>query len=156
VDIVGVANLNTFMSTIPPYWKSFLDEMKVRVGDPTTEEGKKFLASRSPVNFTDRIDKPLLIGQGFNDPRVNHDESEQMVRKMEAKKTPVTYVIYSDEGHGFARPQNRTSFYAVTEAFLAQHLGGRAQPVGDDFKGSTIKIPNGADLIPGMSEAMAK
>ncbi len=156
VDIVGVANLNTFIGTIPAYWKSFLDDLKVRVGDYTSEDGKKFLASRSPVNFVDRIRKPLLIGQGLNDPRVNHAEPEQIVQKMEAMKIPVTYVTYSDEGHGFARPQNRTSFYAVTEAFLAQHLGGRAQPVGDDFKGSSIAIPNGAELIPGLSEAMPK
>jgi dipeptidyl aminopeptidase/acylaminoacyl peptidase len=156
VDIVGVANLNTFLSTIPPYWKSFLDEMKVRLGDFTTDEGKKFLASRSPVTHVDRIAKPLLVGQGYNDPRVNHDESEQMVRTMEAKKIPVTYVVYSDEGHGFARPENRTSFYAVAEAFLAQHLGGKYQAIGDDFKGSTIQVPNGADQVPGLTEALQK
>jgi hypothetical protein len=75
---------------------------------------------------------------------------------MEGMKTPVTYVVYSDEGHGFARPQNRTSFYAVAEAFLGAHLGGRFQPVGDDFKGSTIKVPNGADQVPGLSEALSK
>jgi dipeptidyl aminopeptidase/acylaminoacyl peptidase len=155
-EIVGPANLNTFMSTIPPYWKSFMDQMKLRVGDPTTDEGRKFLASRSPVNFVGKITRPLLIGQGYNDPRVNHDESEQMVRQMEARKTPVTYVVYSDEGHGFVRPQNRLSFYAVAEAFLAQHLGGRYQPIGDDFAGSTIKVPDGADLVPGLTDALKK
>jgi dipeptidyl aminopeptidase/acylaminoacyl peptidase len=81
VDIVGVANLNTFLSTIPPYWKSFMDEMKVRLGDFTSDEGRAFLASRSPVNFVDRIKKPLLIGQGFNDPRVNHDDRSRWCGK---------------------------------------------------------------------------
>jgi dipeptidyl aminopeptidase/acylaminoacyl peptidase len=154
VDIVGVSNLNTFLSTIPPYWHTFLDEMKVRLGDFTSEDGKKFLASRSPVNFVDRIKKPLLIAQGYNDPRVNHDESLQMVRVMEARNIPVTYVVYPDEGHGFARPENRTSFYAVAEAFLAANLGGTKEQVGKDFAGSTITVPNGADHIPGLTEAL--
>jgi dipeptidyl aminopeptidase/acylaminoacyl peptidase len=154
VDIVGVANLNTFMGTIPPYWKSFLDVLKVRVGDATTPEGREFLAARSPANFVDRISRPLLIGQGYNDPRVNHDESEQMVRQMEAGHIPVTYVVYPDEGHGFARPQNRMSFYAVAEAFLARYLGGRYQPIGADFAGSSIQVPNGAGLVPGVAQTL--
>jgi len=156
VDIVGVSNLNTFMSTIPPYWVSFLDQLKLRVGDPTTEDGKKFLASRSPVNFVDKITRPLLIAQGLNDPRVNHDESAQVVKAMEARKIPVTYVLYPDEGHGFARPRNRMSFYAVAEAFLAEHLGGRFQPIGSDFEGSSITVPNGAGQVPGLEAAIKK
>jgi hypothetical protein len=74
---------------------------------------------------------------------------------MQAKGIPVTYVLYSDEGHGFARTPNRNSFYAVTEAFLSQCLGGRFQPVGDDFKGSSIKVPTGAEFVPGLKAAIA-
>lgn len=154
VDIVGVANLNTFIKSIPPFWAPFLEQIKRRVGDFSTEEGQKFLASRSPVNFVDRIKKPLLIGQGANDPRVNQDESDQVVRAMKAKNIPVTYVLYPDEGHGFQRPANRMSFFAVSEAFLAEHLGGKYEPINDDFKGSSVQVPEGAAHIPGLAESV--
>lgn len=156
VDIVGVANLNTFMKTIPPHWAPFIPQLKRRVGDMTTEEGQSFLASRSPTNFIQNIKKPLLIGQGLNDPRVNHDESQQMVDGMKSKNIPVTYVLFPDEGHGFARPENRMAFYAVSEAFLAEHLGGSYEPIGDDFKGSSIKVPEGKQHVPGLGDAVKK
>jgi dipeptidyl aminopeptidase/acylaminoacyl peptidase len=98
----------------------------------------------------DRIVRPLLIAQGANDPRVKASESDQIVKAMEQRRIPVTYLYYSDEGHGFRRPENRRSFYAVAEAFLAKHLGGRFEPVGDDFAGSTIEFKSGRDLIPGL------
>lgn len=154
VDIVGVANLNTFIKSIPPYWAPFLEQIKRRVGDFTTPEGQKFLASRSPVNFVQNIRKPLLIAQGANDPRVNQDESDQVVRGMKSKNIPVTYVLYPDEGHGFQRPENKMSFFAVSEAFLAEHLGGRYEPIDDDFKGSSVTVPEGASHVPGLKEAL--
>ncbi len=154
VDIVGVANLNTFMKTIPPHWAPFLPQLKRRVGDMTTEEGRSFLASRSPTNYIQNIKKPLLIGQGLNDPRVNHDESQQMVDGMKKKNIPVTYVLFPDEGHGFARPQNRMAFYAVSEAFLAQHLGGSYEPIGEDFKGSSVQVPEGKQHVPGLADVV--
>jgi dipeptidyl aminopeptidase/acylaminoacyl peptidase len=156
VDIVGPSNLNTLLASIPPYWKPMLESMYIRLGDPRTEEGKKLLEDRSPLNHVDKIKKPLLIGQGANDPRVKQAEADQIVKAMQAKKTPVTYVLYPDEGHGFARPENRMSFYAVAEAFLAQHLGGRAEPIGDAFRGSSIQVPAGADGVPGLADAMKK
>ena len=151
VDIVGPSNLRTLLETIPPYWKPMMELWASRVGDPRTEEGRQFLDSRSPLTFVDEISKPLLIGQGANDPRVKQSESDQIVAAMEEKSIPVTYVLYSDEGHGFARPENRLSFYAVTDLFLAQHLGGRSEPVGDDFENSSIEILNGKDQIEGLS-----
>lgn len=154
VDIVGPSNLNTLLGSIPPYWKPLKSMFAVRVGDMDTEEGRKFLESRSPLNFIDRIKRPLLIGQGQNDPRVKVTEAEQIVDAMKKKGIPVTYVLYPDEGHGFARPENRMSFYAVTEAFLAKHLGGRAEPINDDFKGSSLKIKTGVEDIPGLSDAV--
>ena len=81
-------------------------------------------------------------------------EADQIVKAMQEHKIPVTYVLYSDEGHGFRRPENRNSFNAVTEAFLAEQLGGRFEPVGDDFKGSTIAVPAGADDVPGLTDAL--
>jgi dipeptidyl aminopeptidase/acylaminoacyl peptidase len=154
VDIVGPSNLNTLLGSIPPYWKSFYEEFATRVGDPRTEEGKKLLNDRSPLTRVDAIKKPLLIGQGANDPRVKQAEADQIVKAMKDKNLPVTYVLYPDEGHGFARPMNRTSFYAVAEGFLAQCLGGRYEPVGNDFKGSTLKVLEGAQYVPGLVEAL--
>lgn len=155
VAIVAPSNLNTLLSSIPPYWESLKEQFYRRVGDPRTDAGKALLKERSPLTYADKIRKPLLIGQGANDPRVKQAEADQIVSSMQAKGIPVTYVLYADEGHGFARPPNRNSFYAVTEAFLAQCLGGRFQPVGDDFKGSSIKVPTGAEFVPGLRAAIA-
>jgi dienelactone hydrolase len=126
------------------------------VGDPTTEEGKKLLGDHSPLNFVDRIQRPLLIGQGANDPRVKQAESDQIAAAMKKKNIPLTYVLFPDEGHGFARPENNLAFYAVAEAFLARQLGGRYEPIGDDFQNSSITIPDGSDQIPGVADALKK
>jgi dipeptidyl aminopeptidase/acylaminoacyl peptidase len=150
IDLFGISNLVTFVRAVPDYWKPWQTLWKVRMGDFTTEEGQKFLQERSPLNRVGRIVRPLLIGQGANDVRVKPAESEQIVAAMQARNIPVTYVYYSDEGHGFRRPENRRAFMAVAEMFLATHLGGRFEPVGDDFAGSTIAFKAGRDLIPGL------
>ena len=155
VNIVGVSNINSLLATIPPYWAPMVAQWKTRVGDYTTEEGRKFLDSRSPLTFVDRIKKPLLIGHGANDPRVKQSEADQIVKAMTEKNIPVTYVLYPDEGHGFQRPENRMSFYAIAEAFLAQNLGGRSEPFGDDFKGSSIKVPVDTGKIDGLQDALS-
>lgn len=155
VDIVGPSNLNTLLSTIPPYWKAGFEQMVRRVGDPRTEEGKKLLAAASPLTHAANIKKPLLIGQGANDPRVKQAESDQIIAAMEKNNLPVTYVLFPDEGHGFARPENNMAFIAVEEQFLANCLGGRSEPIGDVFKGSSITIPKGAELITGAQAALA-
>ena len=154
VDIVGPSNLVTLLNTIPPYWEPQVELWANRVGDHRTEEGRAFLTERSPLTHVDRISKPLLIGQGANDPRVKQAESEQIVQAMQEKNIPVTYALYPDEGHGFARPENNLSFFAVTEAFLAGCLGGRHEPVGSDLEGSSITVPTGAEHIPGLSDAI--
>ena len=154
VDIVGPSNLNTLLSTIPPYWAAFFEQFAKRVGDPRTEAGKQLLEERSPLTHVAKISKPLLIGQGANDPRVKQPESDQIVKAMQERKIPVTYVLFPDEGHGFARPENSKAFNAVAEGFLAQCLGGRAQPIGTDFAGSSISVPVGADGVPGLAEAL--
>jgi dienelactone hydrolase len=102
----------------------------------------------------DRIQRPLLIGQGKHDPRVKQAESDQIVAAMNEKKIPVTYVLFQDEGHGFARPENRFAFYAVAEAFLSEHLGGRYEPIGDAFQGADFTVPSGDDGVPGLSQAL--
>ena len=128
VDIVGPSNLITLMQTVPPYWEPLKKQFFHRVGNLETEP--EFLESRSPLFFVDKIQKPLLIGQGANDPRVKESESEQIVKAMEDAGKPVEYVLYKDEGHGFARPENRLHFYAIAEEFLAKYLGGKFEPVG--------------------------
>lgn len=154
VDVVGPSSLITLLSNPPPYWMPFMPVMKVRVGDHQSDEGKKFLESRSPLHFVDKIKKPLLIGQGANDPRVKQPEADQIVKAMNDKKIPVTYVLFHDEGHGFSRPQNRFAFYAVTEGFLAQHLGGRFEPIGSAFEGADFSVPSGQDQVPGLAEKL--
>ena len=154
VDIVGPSNLVTLLESIPPYWAPMLNMLATRVGDPRTEAGRTLLNERSPVNHADRIVKPLLIGQGANDPRVKRAESDGIVQALENNEVPVTYVLYPDEGHGFARPENALSFNAVVEAFLAQHLGGRFEPVGEDFAGSSLEVLSGLDGVPGLAEAV--
>jgi dipeptidyl aminopeptidase/acylaminoacyl peptidase len=156
VDIVGPSNLNTLLSTIPPYWKAGFEQMVRRVGDPRTEDGKKLLEAASPLTHAAKIKKPLLIGQGANDPRVKQAESDQIIAAMEKNNLPVTYVLFPDEGHGFARPENNMAFVAVEEQFLASCLGGRAEPLNDAFKGSSITIPKGASLIAGAQAALGK
>jgi len=156
VDIVGPSNIVTLLRSIPPYWQPQVQMFKDRVGDFLTEEGQKFLAERSPLTYADKIRVPLLIGQGANDPRVKQAEADQIVHAMQSHKIPVTYVLYPDEGHGFARPENRLSFYAVAEAFFAENLGGRYEPVGDAFAGSSILVPAGADQVPGIAAALEK
>lgn len=153
VDIVGPSNLNTLLSTVPAYWASFYEQLAKRMGDPRTEAGRQWLVERSPLTRADKISKPLLIGQGANDPRVKQAESDQIVKAMTANAIPVTYVLFPDEGHGFKRPENSKAFNAVAEGFLGQCLGGRAEPIGD-FAGSSITVPTGADGVPGLAEAL--
>ncbi|MEH2012180.1 S9 family peptidase [Nostoc sp.] len=129
VDIVGPSNLITLIETIPPYWEPMKAMLYHRVGNLETEE--EFLKSRSPLFFADRIQKPLLIGQGANDPRVKQSESDQIVNAMQQAGLPVQYALYTDEGHGFARPENRLHFFAIAEEFLAKYLGGRFEPLRD-------------------------
>ena len=114
------------------------------------------LWERSPLNHAGKIRKPLLIGQGANDPRVKQAESDQIISAMRAKDLPVTYVLYPEEGHGFAVPENRLSFQAITEAFLVANLGGVAEPIGKDFEGAKLEVREGAGHIPGLDGALDK
>jgi dipeptidyl aminopeptidase/acylaminoacyl peptidase len=154
VDIVGPSNLITLIESIPPYWEPMLDLFASRVGDTRTEGGRTLLMERSPLTHAEKISKPLLIGQGANDPRVKQQEADQIVTAMQAKNIPVTYVLFPDEGHGFARPENRLAFNAVAESFLAECLGGRVEPIGDDFEGSSITVPVGAADVAGLEELL--
>lgn len=154
VDIVGPSNLETLLKTIPPYWTAGIQQFHRRMGNPNTPEGLALLKERSPLYKAGNIVRPLLIGQGANDPRVNQAESDQIVNAMQQKGIPVTYVLFPDEGHGFARPDNNIAFNAVTENFLATCLGGRAEPIGDTVKSSSAQVPAGAAFTPGLEAAL--
>ena len=117
------------------------------VGDVDTEEGRLELTKRSPLTLVDKIEKPLLIGQGANDPRVKQLEADQIVEAMQKHEIPVTYVVFPDEGHGFHRPENNIAFNAIAENFLATVLGGRAEPISGEVESSTARIVTGAELL---------
>lgn len=120
VDYVGVSNLFTFMKTIPPYWKPFLGMMHEMVGDP--EKDRERMAAASPALHADRIKAPLLVVQGARDPRVNKDESDQMVAALKARGIDVPYIVKDNEGHGFHNEENQFAFYEAMEQFLARYL----------------------------------
>jgi len=128
VDMVGPSNLVTLLRSIPPYWATFRATLHRRVGDPDQEE--EFLKSCSPLFKADQIRIPILIAQGANDPRVKQAESEQIVDAMKARGLDYEYLLFPDEGHGFAKPENRLKFHAQAEKFLAKHLGGRCEDEG--------------------------
>jgi dipeptidyl aminopeptidase/acylaminoacyl peptidase len=147
VDIVGPSNLETLLATIPPYWEPQVKQFHERMGNPGTPEGKQLLIDRSPLYKADQITKPLLIGQGANDPRVKQSESDQIVEAMQRHGVPVTYVLFPDEGHGFAKPTNNIAFNAIAENFLSTCLGGRAEPMGGELEASSAQIVTGKELL---------
>lgn len=126
VDIVGPSNLKTLMNSIPSYWKPMKTQMSMRVGPVETDN--QFNHAISPLFHVDNIKAPLFIGQGKNDPRVKIAESDQIVAAMRGKDLPVSYIVFPDEGHGFARPENRLDFFGRVEVFLKRYIGGRLEP----------------------------
>ena len=154
VDIVGPSNLETLLATIPPYWAPMVKIFHERMGDPSTPDGLAALKAASPLYKASAITKPLLILQGANDPRVKQSESDQIVGAMKEAGIPVTYVLFPDEGHGFARPVNSIADSAITENFLAPILGGRSEPIGDTVAASTAEILEGVDHVTGLAGAI--
>ena len=150
VSLVGPSNISVFL----PGWN--VDRMAKRLGDPRTEAGRRHLYDRSPVNFAQNTRGPVLIGQGENDSRVPTAQSDTIVTVMRRAGVPVVYAVYADEGHGLLRQENSRSFWAITEAFLARCLGGRAAAIGDALEGSSVEIETGADFVPGLAEAIAR
>ncbi len=123
VDYVGVSNLFTFMKSIPPYWKPYLEMLYEMVGNP--EGDSLSLWETSPVYHVKNIKAPLLVAQGAQDPRVNKNESDQMVEALQKRGIEVPYMVKENEGHGFRNEENKFDFYGAMETFLAKHLGGK-------------------------------
>ncbi len=145
VSFVGPSNLITLLNSIPPYWEAGRKMFHVRMGDPNTEEGKAQLERQSPLHSAHKIKAPLMVVQGQNDPRVKKAESDQIAIALRDRGFPVTYLNAVDEGHGFARPENRMAFIAVLEEFLAKHLKGRYQeersgPLDEKIRQMTVDI----------------
>ena len=147
VDIVGPSNINTLLSTFPAYWASFMEVAYKQIGDPRTEEGQKFLKARSPLTYVNKVSIPILIAQGEKDPRVKQDESEQFVKAMKEKNLPYIYMLFMNEGHGFARPENKFAFYGTAEEFLANNLSGKAQNLTNELDKSTLSEESKIDII---------
>ncbi|MDX1501337.1 MAG: S9 family peptidase [Thermoanaerobaculia bacterium] len=137
VDIVGMSNMATTFATIPPWWSTFKQILVKRVGDAENDE--EWNRRISPLFHADKIRAPLIIAQGANDPRVNINESNQIVEAMRANDQPVTYVVYPDEGHGFRRPENQLDFRYRADGFLADCLGGRSEPF-QEVEGTTAQL----------------
>jgi dipeptidyl aminopeptidase/acylaminoacyl peptidase len=128
ISVVGPSNLVSLVESFPPYWRpNMVNTWFAYVGDPAVPADRADMEARSPLLKVDRVRAPLLVGQGANDPRVTRKESDQMVEALRARGLDVEYIVFDDEGHGFARPENRLAFAAASEAFLARHLGGRKE-----------------------------
>jgi dipeptidyl aminopeptidase/acylaminoacyl peptidase len=154
VDIVGPSDLGHLLRTIPPYWAASRPIFLKAIGNPDTPEGQALLNDRSPLLQAGRINKPLLIVQGENDPRVVKAHSDQIVDALQQHHIPVTYVLVKSEGHGFAQPENNIAVNGISEGFLSHCLGGRAEPFhSGEIKGATIEVPAGAGLIEGFGKS---
>lgn len=151
VSFAGIANLSTMLDSIPPYWTTWRNELYRRVGDPRTEDGARVLRDHSPLFRANQIRSPLLLAMGGRDRFTARAEQDLIAQAARARRNGSMYLVYPDEGHGLARPENRVSFFAVTEQFLGGCLGGRVEPIGAAFTGANLQAIDGADRVPGLS-----
>ena len=155
IDVVGPSSLVTLLESIPPFWESQHRAVHDTVGDHLHRGRSRLFAGTVAADVRrTKSSKPLIIVQGANDPRVKQSESDQIVAAMQERGIPVTYLLYPDEGHGFGRPDNALSFYAVAEAFLAEHIGGRLEPFGDVLDHSSVIVVEGEEHVPGLVEEL--
>ncbi len=151
VDIVGPSDLITLYNSFPPHiarlgWKN-------RMGDPAVPEERAMLIDRSPLTHVDQVRQPILISQGANDPRVTKAQSDSFVAAVQRRGVPITYILFPDEGHLFARPANDIAFRATAEHFLQRCLGGRVEPFGDVLTKSSMRVIAGGQFVPGLTDA---
>ena len=158
VDAYGPTQLVQLLSrkSLPPEWSADYEHLVRVFGDPRTSPGRAYLQGRSPATHVNEITRPLLVAQGGNDPRVPRSQSDDLVAALARRDVPVTYLVFPDEGHVFKRPTNVLAFAAVTEAFLGKCLGGAFEPIDDALSDSSIRVPVGAQRIPGLSAALAQ
>jgi dipeptidyl aminopeptidase/acylaminoacyl peptidase len=130
VDYVGISSFFTAIKAIPPFWEPMLEMMYEMVGHP--EKDKEMLEKVSPLFHADKIKAPLFVAQGANDPRVNKQESDQIVEALKKRGVDVEYMVKENEGHGFRNEENRFDFFRAMEKFLGKHLGGRVEAETQD------------------------
>ncbi|HWA01219.1 MAG TPA: S9 family peptidase [Caulobacterales bacterium] len=151
VSFAGVANLSTMLDSIPAYWTTWRGELYRRVGDPRTAEGARLLHDRSPLFRAAQIRAPLLLAMGGRDRFTSRAEQDVIAQSARARRNGSIYLNYPDEGHGLARPENRVSFFAISEQFLGGCLDGRVEPIGAALQGANVQAIDGADRVPGLS-----
>jgi dipeptidyl aminopeptidase/acylaminoacyl peptidase len=156
VSYGGPSDLAAMIERMPAAWTSMRDMVIKHVGDPSTPQGRARLEAASPLTRARDITRPLLIAQGLNDPTVDEKQTQEIVETLKDKGVPVTYVRYPDETGSLSHEANMLSFYAVAEGFLGHCLGGRAEPIAADLKGSSLEIVEGAAYVPGLIDAMAQ
>lgn len=156
VDVVGPSDLSALFDT--PNVKNYpglFEKAAALLGDPRTEAGRGLLRERSPLFHADRIQRPLLVVHGANDPAVPRAHSDRLVAALKQLRRPVTYLLYPDEGHALVRPANQLSFHAIAELFLAQCLGGRVEPIADHVSKSAVQVVAGVEYLKGLDQVMA-
>jgi dipeptidyl aminopeptidase/acylaminoacyl peptidase len=146
VSLVGPSNLVTLLNSTPPQWAAYRAELYKRVGHPSRDAA--LLRGRSPLTRARMIEQPLLIAQGARDEHVPRAEADQMLDAMRGRNASFVYLLYPDEAHGLAKPQNKLSFYATAEGFLGRCLGGPVQPLADDFRGASAFTMAGLNYLP--------
>jgi dipeptidyl aminopeptidase/acylaminoacyl peptidase len=153
VSLAGPSNLPRLIAGMPAWWTWQRPQFENRVGNPATPEGAADLMRRSPIARVDAITKPLLVTIGADDPRIFPDQADEIVDALAARRKPVTYAFYPDEGHVYAKDRTNISFAAIAEHFLSKCLGGPAEAYGDDLAGSQVELKAGAGLVPGLEQA---
>lgn len=156
VDIAGPSDLAPLIADMPDWWQWQRPQFANRVGDPRNPADALDMRLRSPLTFVDRVERPLLVGHGINDPRVPISQSERFVAALQARKGKVTFVAYPDEGHVFAKTATKVSFHAVAEHFLGACLGGQVEPYGTDLQESHLQLRAGAEHVPGLRDALRR
>ncbi|MES1200881.1 MAG: alpha/beta fold hydrolase, partial [Pseudomonadota bacterium] len=151
VSLAGVANLSTMLNSVPPYWTAWREELYRRIADPRTPEGAQLLHDRSPVFRAAQIRNPLLLALGGHDRFASRPELDVIAQSARARRNGSIYLYYPNEGHGLVRPENRISFFAITEQFLGACLGGRVEPMGAALQDADLEAIDGADRVPGLN-----
>ncbi|MEM8645643.1 MAG: S9 family peptidase [Pseudomonadota bacterium] len=127
ISVVGVADLVSAFESFPSYWKNGLARWHAYVGHPENPDDRSDMAARSPINYVDRITKPMLVVHGANDVRVSRAHSDRIVAAVTKNGRDAQYIVFDDEGHVIRKPHNKMAFARALERFLAEHLGGRAE-----------------------------
>ncbi|GAM98169.1 dipeptidyl anminopeptidase [alpha proteobacterium U9-1i] len=151
VSLAGASNLTSMFEALPAFTTPMRDQLYLRVGDARTADGRQVLRERSPAARVNQMRQPLLLAAGARDPRGSRADADALATTLRARRAPLTFVVFPDEGRELVRPQNRLSFLAIAEHFLSQCLGGRTEPVGAAFEGARLEAFDGAANVPGLT-----